>query len=345
MIPQAVRFNICLESTQRDARLWGQRMGFVPVGLLAQSRDSSCNYSSRGELTGQKYEGVRVCRGAQEDHGFNHQACEQLLNQRPLLQSPPLFHVNSSHFILTPITPSSPHQHQPPSSCSVYFSHHLMLQQITIYCLSFRPLRFFCPSTLSIMRVLLDSSWMRFGPAGRESYDWVTGSPSTQETQVGPTEMRDLFNKGDLVKTAAIKDKKWNELDLDDDRKSELVVYMVFIILSILILALLVGLAVRRWSRTKLSLANIIALDFQDAESSAEILSSLTRNVERHTSTSSDGSDGVFVMVYLPPPYEETLTKITRAASLSSSKDVESMKIEDLEAKLCPELKSSGQYV
>ena len=50
-------------------------------------------------------------------------------------------------------------------------------------------------------------------------------------------------------------------------------------------------------------------------------------------------------MVYLPPPYEETLTKITRAASLSSSKDAESIKIEDLEAKLCPELKSSGRYV
>ncbi|XP_070769183.1 small integral membrane protein 28 [Enoplosus armatus] len=173
------------------------------------------------------------------------------------------------------------------------------------------------------MRMLLESSWMRFGPAGRGSYDWVTGSPSTQEKQG--------FN--------------WNELDLGEDRKTELVVYIVLPVVSVLLLALLVGLVYRRCSRSKLSLANIIALDLQDAESSAEFLSSLTRNAERHTSTSSDGSDGVFVMVYLPPPYEETLTKITRAASLSSSKDVESIKIEDLEAKLCPELKSSGRYV
>lgn len=137
----------------------------------------------------------------------------------------------------------------------------------------------------------------------------------------------------------------WNELGTGEDRRSELVVYVVLPVVSVLLLVLLVGLVYRRCSRSKLSLANIIALDLQDTESSAEFLSSLTRNAERHTSTSSDGSDGVFVMVYLPPPYEETLTKITRAASLSSSKDVESIKIEDLEAKLCPELKSSGRYV
>lgn len=137
----------------------------------------------------------------------------------------------------------------------------------------------------------------------------------------------------------------WTELDLGEDKRLELAVYIVLPVASVLLLALLVGLMYRRCSRGKLSLANIIALDLQDAESSAEILSSLTRNAERHTSTSSDGSDGVFVMVYLPPPYEETLTKITRAASLSSSRDAESIKIEDLEAKLCPELKSSGRYV
>ncbi|XP_059186725.1 small integral membrane protein 28-like [Centropristis striata] len=171
------------------------------------------------------------------------------------------------------------------------------------------------------MRVLLESSWMRFGPAGRGSYDWVTGPPPTQEKQ----------------------GHNWNELV--EDGKMELVLYVVVPVASVLLLALLAGLVYRRCSRSKLSLANIIALDLEDAEGSAEFLSSLTRNAERHTSTSSDGSDGVFVMVYLPPPYEETLTKITRAASLSSSKDVESIKIEDLEAKLCPELKASGRFV
>lgn len=133
----------------------------------------------------------------------------------------------------------------------------------------------------------------------------------------------------------------WSDSDHVGDRRSELVVYVVLPVISILLLALVVILTYRRCCRSKLTLANVIALDLQDPE----FLSSLTRNAERHTSTSSDGSDGVFVMVYLPPPYEETLTKITRAASLSSSKDVESIKIEDLEAKLCPELKCGGRYV
>ncbi|XP_029905489.1 small integral membrane protein 28 [Myripristis murdjan] len=177
------------------------------------------------------------------------------------------------------------------------------------------------------MRVLLESSWMKFGPAGRGTYDWVTGSPSP------PTLEKQLQGYN------------WNQLDPSEDRKSELLIYVVLPTVSVLLLALLVILVYRRCSRSKLTLANIIALDLQDAESSAEFLSSLTYNAERHTSTSSDGSDGVFLMVYLPPPYEETLTKITRAASLTSSKDIESIKIEDLEAKLCPELKSSGRFV
>lgn len=142
-------------------------------------------------------------------------------------------------------------------------------------------------------------------------------------------------------------------LELVDDRKwVEPLVYVVLPAACVLLLALLLTAACRSggrscWyccARNKLRLADIIALDLQDGESGAEFLSSLTRNAERHTSTSSDGSDGVFVMVYLPPPYEETLTKITRAASLSSSKDAESVKIEDLEAKLCPEIRS-GRFV
>ncbi|KAF6724513.1 hypothetical protein FQA47_001259 [Oryzias melastigma] len=172
---------------------------------------------------------------------------------------------------------------------------------------------------LSIMGVLLDSSWMRFGPAGKGSDDWVTRSPSIQEQQ------------------------NLNEPEPGEDRSLEFVLYAVLPVVSILLLALLAALIYRCCSRSKLSLANIITLDLQDADSSAEFLASLTRNAERHASTTSDGSDGVFVMVYLSPPYEGTLSKITRAASLSSSKDVESMKIEDLEAKLCPDLKSSSQ--
>ncbi|XP_024865754.1 small integral membrane protein 28 [Kryptolebias marmoratus] len=169
------------------------------------------------------------------------------------------------------------------------------------------------------MRGLLDSSWMRFGPAGSGSDDWGTGSAPTQQQQ------------------------SYNWYDVGENRKSELELYVVLTVASILLLALLVSLIYCHCSSSKLSLASIFTLDLQDVDSSSDFLTSLTKNAERHTSTSSDGSDGVFVMVYLSPPYEETLTKVTRAASLTSSKYVDSAIIEDLEAKLCPSCDQSGR--
>lgn len=77
----------------------------------------------------------------------------------------------------------------------------------------------------------------------------------------------------------------------------------------------------------KLGLANVIALeDLQDPERNCELLSSIRRS--RGQQLPSSGSeqeltDGVFLMVYLPSPYENTLTRIARAASTSSSKDVD----------------------
>ncbi|XP_077379634.1 small integral membrane protein 28 [Festucalex cinctus] len=177
------------------------------------------------------------------------------------------------------------------------------------------------------MRGLLESSWRRFGPAGRGSYDWLTPAPPSAREQQG-------FN--------------WN--DLDDDRKYELLLYALLPATALLLLLALLAAALwrrcRRSSASKMGLANVIAtLDLQDAESGGGGTDLLLSSLSRHASTSSAGSDGVFVMVYLPPPYEETLSKITRAASLASSKDAESVKIEDLEAKLCPEIRSSGRYV
>ena len=157
-----------------------------------------------------------------------------------------------------------------------------------------------------------------------------------------------MYTQGNLVNLSLIvlfKGYHWNELSNNEDTKSELILYLALSATTLLAFCFLCFLLFRRCSQRKLSLSNIIALDFQDAESGVEILSSLTSRCERLPSTSSDVSEGVFLMVYLPPPYEDTLTKITRAASLTSSKDVESMKIEDLEAKLCPEIKSSGRYV
>ncbi|XP_051983489.1 small integral membrane protein 28-like [Xyrauchen texanus] len=174
------------------------------------------------------------------------------------------------------------------------------------------------------MRRLLDSSWIKFGPAGRD--DWVSGSPSP------PTMEKQLQGY------------HWNELSAENEAKSEIILYIALPLTTLLVFSVVFVVLYRRFRQNKLGLSSI-TLDLQDPERNAEILSSLTRNAERLNSTSSDMSDGVFLMVYLPPPYEETLTKITRAASLTSGKDVESIKIEDLEAKLCPELKARGDYV
>lgn len=78
----------------------------------------------------------------------------------------------------------------------------------------------------------------------------------------------------------------------------------------------------------KLGLANVIALeDLQDPERNCELLSSIRRSRGQHqlpsSSSEQDVADGVFLMVYLPSPYEQTLTRIARAASTSSSKDVD----------------------
>lgn len=78
----------------------------------------------------------------------------------------------------------------------------------------------------------------------------------------------------------------------------------------------------------KMGLANVIALeDLQDPERNCELLSSIRRSRREHqlpsSSSEQDVTDGVFLMVYLPSPYEQTLTRIARAASTSSSKDVE----------------------
>ncbi|XP_067298700.1 small integral membrane protein 28-like [Pseudorasbora parva] len=175
------------------------------------------------------------------------------------------------------------------------------------------------------MRRLLDSSWIKFGPAGRD--DWIAGSPSPPTAEQRPQGYH------------------WNVLSTENNGKSELILYIVLPFVTLVVFGIAFVLLYRRFRQSKLGLCNIISLDLQDPERNADILSSLTGNAERLNSTSSDMSDGVLLMVYLPPPYEETLTKITRAASLSSGKDVESVKIEDLEAKLCPELKASGEFV
>ncbi|GLD69688.1 uncharacterized protein AKAME5_002100300 [Lates japonicus] len=164
----------------------------------------------------------------------------------------------------------------------------------------------------STMRSLLESSWMKFGPAGRDSLDWSSGPsalPSTDRQAPGQS-------SGEAIITA----------------KS--IAYIAIATVSVLLLFLTI-LSFLIWRRRrgfhldgKLGLANVIALeDLQDPERNCELLSSLRRSRGQHqlpsSSSEQDVTDGVFLMVYLPSPYEQTLTRIARAASTSSSKDME----------------------
>ncbi|XP_055745474.1 uncharacterized protein LOC129828465 [Salvelinus fontinalis] len=169
------------------------------------------------------------------------------------------------------------------------------------------------------MRMLLDSGWMKFGPAGRDSLDWVPGSGPS------PLPSLDKHAQGD----------HWNELTPSEDIMSkEFILYVVVATTSLLFISLVGFLVYRRCSTSKLALTNVITLDLeelqdlqdlQDPESSTDFLSSLALYRDQIPSCSSetDMTDGVFLMVYLPTPYEETLTKLARAASIRSSRGVD----------------------
>ncbi|CAL1577225.1 unnamed protein product [Knipowitschia caucasica] len=159
------------------------------------------------------------------------------------------------------------------------------------------------------MRSLLDSSW-QFGPAGRDSLEWTGPSPlpSTDQQLAGQS-------SGDALGPRSLSSIAAGCLSL------------------LLLLSLLLFLLWRRRRGLhldgKLGLAGVIALeDLQDPERNCELLSSLRREhsmrqsqrrrSQRLPSSSSEQEvgDGVFLMVYLPPPYEQTLTRLARAASI-----------------------------
>ncbi|XP_068184352.1 uncharacterized protein [Antennarius striatus] len=162
------------------------------------------------------------------------------------------------------------------------------------------------------MRSLMESSWTKFGPAGRDSLDWSSGPsalPSTDRLQASGQ------SSGEAIISARA------------------ITYITIATVS-MVLLLLSGLSFLMWRLkrgfslgSKVGLANIIALeDLQDPERNCELLSSIRRSQREHrlpsSSTEQDLTDGVFLMVYLPSPYEQTLTRIARAASISSSKEI-----------------------
>ncbi|XP_069565396.1 uncharacterized protein [Brachyistius frenatus] len=161
------------------------------------------------------------------------------------------------------------------------------------------------------MRSLLDSSWMKFGPAGRDSLDWSPGPsalPSTDRQAVGQSSGEALISARSITYIV--------------------VATVSFFLVVVSILGFLVWRRRRGFNLSgKLGLANVIALeDLQDPERNCELLSSIRRSRRQNLPSSSseqDVTDGVFLMVYLPSPYEQTLTRIARAASTSSSKDLE----------------------
>lgn len=116
----------------------------------------------------------------------------------------------------------------------------------------------------------------------------------------------------------------WNELTSNKvEERPEATLYVVIVMGSLLVLAGIAFFVYKRCFRVKESTAKVITLDFDDADGTAEFLSTLEEGdgIE-------DGNDGVFLMVYLPAPYEKTLTKIARAASTSSShNDMETVQL------------------
>ncbi|XP_078788609.1 uncharacterized protein LOC144984221 [Oryzias latipes] len=161
------------------------------------------------------------------------------------------------------------------------------------------------------MRSLLESSWMRFGPAGRDSLDWSTlpsALPSTDRQTTGQNPGEAILSVGSITYIA--------------------IATASFLLIFLSILGFHICRRKRGFSLDgKLDLTNVIALeDLQDPEKNCELLSSLRSNRGQQLSSCSseqDVTDGVFLMVYLPSPYEQTLTRIARAASTSSSKDLE----------------------
>ncbi|XP_039639086.1 uncharacterized protein LOC120547632 isoform X1 [Perca fluviatilis] len=171
------------------------------------------------------------------------------------------------------------------------------------------------------MRSLLESSWMKFGPAGRDSLDWSPGPSALPSTdRQAPVIQSNLFvsdSPGQSSGEAII--------------SARSIAYITIATISFLLLLLFSVLGFLMWRRRhgfglggKLGLANVIALeDLQDPERNCELLSSIRRSRGQHrlpsSSSEQDVTDGVFLMVYLPSPYEQTLTRIARAASTSSS--------------------------
>ncbi|XP_077437242.1 uncharacterized protein LOC144061063 [Vanacampus margaritifer] len=153
------------------------------------------------------------------------------------------------------------------------------------------------------MRTLLDSSWTKFGPAGRDSLDWSSGTSADAQTDAQQQSSGGETRASSWGPAAAV----------------ALVTVLLFLSLA--------GVALWRRRRGlalvggKLGLGDVIALeDLQDPERKCRLLSSLRREGRRLPSSASD--DGVFLMVYLPSPYEGALSRIARAASAGSADDV-----------------------
>ncbi|XP_054879699.1 uncharacterized protein LOC129354200 [Poeciliopsis prolifica] len=137
------------------------------------------------------------------------------------------------------------------------------------------------------MRSLLESSWLRFGPAGRDSLDWSTVPsplPSTDRQATGQGSGEAIISTRSITYIA--------------------IGTASFLVLFVSILGFLICRRRRSFRLDgKLDLANVIALeDLQDPERNCELLSSLRRSQFPSSSSEQDVSDGVFLMVYLPPP-------------------------------------------
>ncbi len=97
----------------------------------------------------------------------------------------------------------------------------------------------------------------------------------------------------------------WTELASNKvEERPELTLYVIIATGSLLFLAGIAFFVYKRCFRGKENTAKVISLDFDDADGTAEFLSTLEEE-----DGAEDGNDGVFLMVYLPGPIRENSHK------------------------------------
>ncbi|XP_068135598.1 small integral membrane protein 28 [Hyperolius riggenbachi] len=152
------------------------------------------------------------------------------------------------------------------------------------------------------MRWLLDSSWSKFGHAGRGSYEWMTSEP------------------GLPLDETKLQSKHSNEIN---STKEDLQPFLCIILPTTALLVIgFCMLFLYRRCRRKISEGQIFAISFQEnaPEREMDFFSTLSWTTEpfQYCTLVPDAS---FFTICLPPPYEEAILKASSDSCISICPD------------------------